>query len=145
LNGLQGWLIRQLGGFPVNPRQPAIASLRFGMDILKDNGMMVMFPEGAIFRDRCLHPLKPGLARLAIRAENTNPQLGVQVVPMNLIYSDAIPSKGTSITVQIGPPIEVKFYRTSPTAFDSCKRQAQQLTQDLAIAFVNLGAQIAND
>lgn len=133
MTGLQGWLIRQLGGFPVNPRQPAIASLRFGMEILKNQEMMVIFPEGAIFRDRSIHPLRPGLARLAIQTETSDPSLGVTIVPIDLHYCDPIPSWGTDVTIKIGQPLAVRDYcATHQTPKASAKELTASLTQALA-------------
>ena len=131
MTGLQGWLIRQLGGFPVNPRQPAIASLRFGMEILKNQEMMVIFPEGAIFRDRTIHPLRPGLARLAIQAETSDPSLGVKIVPIDLHYCDPIPSWGTDVNIKIGQPLAVCDYCA---AHRTPKASAKQLTASLTQA-----------
>lgn len=135
MTGPQGWMIRQLGGFAINPRQPAIASLRFGMEILKNQEMMVIFPEGAIFRDRQIHPLRPGLARLAVQAESNNPELGVTIVPMDLHYCDPIPSWGTDIIVKIGQPLVVRDY--CPSHMTS-KVKAKHLTVALTQALENL-------
>ena len=67
--GLQGWFVRRLGGFPVNARHPAVKTLRHAVELLQDKQMLVIYPEGNIFRDGKLHPLKPGIARLALNAE----------------------------------------------------------------------------
>jgi 1-acyl-sn-glycerol-3-phosphate acyltransferase len=132
VKGFQGWLIRRLGGFPVNPRQPAIASLRFGLDVLQNREMMVIFPEGGIFRDKTLHPLKPGLARLALQA--VQPDLPVQIVPMHLDYSQEIPSWGCEVTIRIGKPLQVADYQQG-----NVKQEAQRLTADLTTAINRLG------
>lgn len=131
MTGLQGWMMRHLGGFPVNPRQPAIASLRFGMDILRRRETMVIFPEGAIFRDRPIHPLRPGLARLAIQAESLDPSLGVKIVPIDLHYSDPIPTRGTNVNVKIGRPLNVRDYCESN---EPSKVKAKHLTTALTQA-----------
>ncbi|MGB3612190.1 MAG: lysophospholipid acyltransferase family protein, partial [Elainellaceae cyanobacterium] len=110
MKGLQGWLIRRLGGFPINTRRPGIASLRFGMDVLLDQEMMVIFAEGGIFRDRQLHPLKPGLSRLAVQTELAQPGIRVQVVPMSLHYSETMPTWGCDVEIRIGEPLLVSDY-----------------------------------
>nr|RNJ65055.1 MAG: 1-acyl-sn-glycerol-3-phosphate acyltransferase [Leptolyngbya sp. IPPAS B-1204] len=133
VKGLQGWLIRHLGGFPVNPRQPAIASLRHGLEILQNREMLVIFPEGGIFRDKQVHPLKPGLARLALQAEASQPDLTVQVVPVYLDYSQAFPTWGCKVNVRIGKPLQVADYTQGKP-----KSEAQRLTADLATALKRL-------
>ena len=135
VKGIQGWLIRRLGGFPVNPRQPAIASLRHGLEVLQAREMMVIFPEGGIFRDGQIHPLKPGLARLALQAESSQPDLNVQILPIHLSYSQEIPTWGCEVVVRIGQPLRVADY-SDPQ--QPVKQAAKQLTQDLAHALSGL-------
>lgn len=133
MRGLQGWFIRRLGGFPVDTEQPGIGSFRRGVEILRGGEMMVVFPEGGIFRDHCIHPLKRGLARMALHAELEQPGLGVKVVPIHLHYSQPYPSWGSDIRVNIGSPLEVAKYDIRTP-----KRSAQQLTADLEAALNNL-------
>jgi 1-acyl-sn-glycerol-3-phosphate acyltransferase len=133
VKGFQGWLIQRLGGFPVNPRRPAIASLRHGVEVLQDRQMMVIFPEGGIFRDKHLHPLKPGLARLALQAEASQPDLGIKIVPVHMDYEQAVPTFGSHVHISIGPAIEVSNYMAGPV-----KQKAQQLTDDLSTALRTL-------
>ena len=133
MKGLQGWLIRRLGGFAVNLRQPGIASLRHGVEVMHNQQMMVIFPEGGIFQDKCLHPLKPGLARLALQAESSQPNLGIRIVPINLDYSQPLPRWGCRVNISIGKPIEVSQY-----ANGNVKQNAQQLTNDLSVALRSL-------
>lgn len=140
VKGLQGWFIQRLGGFPINPRRPGIASLRHGLDLLRQGEMMVIFPEGGIFRDAQVHPLKAGLARLAIQAEQGHPDLGVKIVPIYLCYSRALPVWGTQVRVNIGAPLTVAHYRTN-----SLKQDARKLTADLQQRLTQLGEQIQPD
>lgn len=126
VKGIQGWFIRHLGGFPVNPRNPAIASLRHGIELLLHGEMLVIFPEGNIFQDDTVHPLKPGLARLAIQAEANHPDLGVKIVPITINYRPRIPRWRTDVTVNIGTPISVADY-----CDDSAKKAAGFLRDDL--------------
>lgn len=67
--GLQGWFLHRLGCFPVNPRKPAAASLRFAVELLQAGQQLVVFPEGRIQQDDAPLRLMPGLPRLAALAE----------------------------------------------------------------------------
>ncbi len=131
--GLQGWFIRRLGGFPVNPQQPAISSLRHGVEVLQDGEMLVIFPEGGIFRDDQIHPLKPGLARLAIQAEASKPNLGVKVIPVHMHYSQPYPKWGCDVVIRIGAPLKVSHYSKG-----SPKQESQRLISDLKTALEDL-------
>lgn len=125
--GLQGWAIKRLGGFPVDVRRPAIATLRHGLQILQDQQTLVIFPEGDIFRQKQVQRLKPGLARLALQAEQSTPNLGVKVLPIYLDYDSPRPTFGSRVEVRIGQPLSVENYLTP----NSAKQQATLLTADL--------------
>ncbi len=84
--GAQGWLIRQLGAFPVNIEHPQVSSLRHAKELLRSGHRLVIFPEGGIVRDELLRPLKPGLARLVLQAEADLPGLQVPIVPVAIHY-----------------------------------------------------------
>lgn len=127
MTGVQGWIIRRFGGFPVNTLQPGIAPLRYAVELLQAGKMMVIFPEGNIFRDRTLQCLKPGLARLAVQAEASRPGLGIQVVPLWLDYNQTYPRWGCHLTAKFGPALSV----ASCCAHNSTKTRAQVLTQSL--------------
>ncbi|MEB3887121.1 lysophospholipid acyltransferase family protein [Lyngbya sp. CCY1209] len=133
MRGPQGWLIRKMGGFAVNQKHPAIATVRHGVDLLRRGEMLVIFPEGNIFRDRQVHELKPGLARLALQAESHDRNLGVKVVPMSLHYDPIVPRWRTKVEVKIGVPLEVSQY-----AQGSPKQAAQNLMGDLGRRLVEL-------
>lgn len=138
VKGLQGWFIRRLGGFPVNVRRPTISSLRHGIDLLLEKAMLVIYPEGGIFRDNQVHRLKPGLARLAVQAEAMQPGLGVHIVPVSLHYDDPFPTWRSTVKVTFGQPIAVAEYLRDDCTADALKAQAKQLTTDLKTALVTL-------
>ncbi|MEL6353775.1 MAG: 1-acyl-sn-glycerol-3-phosphate acyltransferase [Cyanobacteria bacterium J06627_28] len=132
--GIQGWFIRRLGGFPVHVRKPSVKTLRHGVQLLQDKEMLVIYPEGDIFRDG-IHTLKPGLSRIALRAERSRSNLDVKVVPISLVYSEACPKWRGTVSVRIGKPLSVANYRAG-----DCKEQSKQLTEDLQASLVELAA-----
>jgi 1-acyl-sn-glycerol-3-phosphate acyltransferase len=138
VRGLQGWFIRRLGGFPVNVRRPTISSLRYGIDLLMQQAMLVIYPEGGIFRDDCIHRLKPGLARLAVQAEALKPQLDVQILPVDIYYGEAYPRWRCPVQVHIGQPLAVKDYVQQQVCPESLKSSARALTTDLKTALTGM-------
>lgn len=137
--GLQGWFIRRLGGFPVHVRKPSVKSLRHGVDLLKAQEMLVIYPEGNIYRDH-IHPLKPGLARIALRAERSDRNLCVKIVPISLEYSEQCPQWRGHVKVRVGEPMSVSHYVTGAS-----KAQSKQLTADLQSELLSLAALNARD
>ncbi|MDZ8189803.1 MAG: 1-acyl-sn-glycerol-3-phosphate acyltransferase [Nostoc sp. ChiSLP02] len=130
--GLQGWFVRRLGGFPVNTRHPSIRTLRHGVELLKQRKAVVIFPEGNIYRHNQA-PLKSGIARLALSAESSDRELGVKIVPISINYGQPYPSWGTDVSIHIGSPIKVKDYMCG-----CIKQDAKSLTADLAKALQQL-------
>lgn len=131
--GIQGWFIRCMGGFPVDTDHPGISSIRQGIELLQSEKVLVMFPEGNIFRENCIQPLKPGFARIALQAEASKSKLGIQVVPIAIKYSQEIPHRGCNVAINIGSPLKVADYRG-----DNVKRSAQRLTEDLQASLSKL-------
>lgn len=131
VRGIQGWFIRHLGGFPVNVRRPTVASLRYGIDLLSQGEMLVIYPEGGIFRDDQIHRLKPGLARLAVQAEAAHADLNVQIVPIDITYGEAFPRWRCPVQITIAESIPVKHYLHGQDSPEVLKAGAKQLTADL--------------
>ncbi len=134
MTGFQGWVIRNLGGFPVDTRKPGVASLRYGIELLQAGEMVVIFPEGGNLQAnrRCdLNRLHPGLARLALQADRAD----LQVVPMAIDYGNGQQQRSRScdVKVAIGEPLPVADY-----AGGNVKRNAKRLTEDLAVAMRGL-------
>lgn len=134
--GLQGWFVRRLGGFSVDPQRPSITTLRHSIELLESGEMLVIFPEGNIFRDTNLHPLKPGIARLALSAESSHPGLGIKIIPININYSEPCPTWGTNVSLHIGTAINLADYTNR-----SLKQDAKRLTGDLTMALQKLSHQ----
>ncbi|RUS99525.1 acyltransferase [Trichormus variabilis SAG 1403-4b] len=124
--GIQGWFVLRMGGFPVDIQRPAIATLRHAVELMAEGEILVIFPEGGIYRDHKVQPLKSGTARLALSAESSHPGLGVKIIPVGINYSQPYPNWGTDVNLHIGEPIQVTDYMNG-----SLKKGAKRLTADL--------------
>lgn len=131
--GIQGWFIRRMGGFPVDTEHPGISSIRHGVELLQNQQVLVMFPEGNIFRENYIQPLKPGFARIALQAEASKSNLGIKVLPIAIKYSQEVPHRGCNIGINIGSPLKVADYRGG-----NVKLSAQRLTEDLQASLTTL-------
>ncbi|ACK66424.1 phospholipid/glycerol acyltransferase [Rippkaea orientalis PCC 8801] len=126
MTGLQGWLIRRLGGFPIDVKRPGLDSLEHSVSILKQGEMLVIFPEGGIFRDNHVHPLKRGVARIALEVVSQQPNSGIKILPVSVQYTQPYPAWGTDVIVNIGQPIDVAKYNPQ-----RMKSSSEALTNDL--------------
>ena len=127
VKGIQGWLIRRMGGFPVNTERPQLNSVRHSIELLKSNQeMLVIFPEGGIFNDYQIHPLKRGVASIALQAETDKSDRRVKILPVGIRYSQPYPTWGTDVRVDIGASLSVEEYQSK-----SLRQSSQKLTAAL--------------
>lgn len=127
VKGLQGWVIRRMGGFPVNTERPQLNSVRHSIKLLKQTPeMLVIFPEGGIYNDNQIHPLKRGVALIALQAETDKSNRRVKILPVGIRYSDPYPSWRTKVKVDIGLPLTVAEYLNG-----SLRQSSQNLTAAL--------------
>ena len=133
--GLQGWFLHRLGCFPVNPRKPAAASLRFAVELLQAGQQLVVFPEGRIQQDDTPLRLMPGLARLAALAEGQG--VAVPVLPVGIGYSHAKPRFGDRAALAFGPPLRLQGQgREAAAALNAQLAESLQAVERLARAAV---------
>ena len=132
--GLQGWFLRRLGSFPVDRDRPSISTIRHSLELLQNKEMLVLFPEGHIFLDNQIHPIKSGVARIALQAASSKTDSNVQIVPISIRYEHpAPPPWRCGVRVNIGSPLAIDNYRD-----DSVKKASQKLTADLGVALKEL-------
>jgi 1-acyl-sn-glycerol-3-phosphate acyltransferase len=72
-----GWLIRSVGGFPIQREGIGASGMKETLRRLKAGGIVTLFPEGTRSRDGKIGVIKPGIAVLAER-------VGVPIVPTGL-------------------------------------------------------------
>lgn len=133
MQGIQGWLIRNLGGFSVDVHHPGASSLEYSVELLKNEEMLAIFPEGGIFRDDIVHPLKRGIGRIALEVKAQQPDSNLKILPISIRYSQPYPSWKTDVTVTIGEALSLSDYGT-----EHIKASSEQLTQDLHKILVDL-------
>jgi 1-acyl-sn-glycerol-3-phosphate acyltransferase len=135
MQGLQGWFIRRLGGFAVDARSPGVSSLRYGIDLLHQGQPLVIFPEGGRLlenRRAGVNRLHNGLARIAIKAHQSQPHGAIKIVPVAINYRHS-PVGRCDVDIQIGVPLVVSDYLET-----QAKRGASHLTEDLSMALQQL-------
>lgn len=100
-----GFLIRQVGAFPVDRNRPAADTLRTALTVLKEGQLLGMFPEGTRSTSGELLEFRAGALRIAARAR-------VPIIPAAVHNTDrALPPRRwlrpARIGITFGPPIEV--------------------------------------
>ncbi|WP_404787286.1 lysophospholipid acyltransferase family protein [Altericista sp. CCNU0014] len=124
--GIQGWIIRRLGSFPVDLARPQKSSIKHAIELLHQGEILGIFPEGGIVRDRPLRSLKPGFARLILQAEATAARpLAIPITPIALRYQPEA-QRGAAVYIDISPAFSSRDFEAS-----SDKARAAQMTQHL--------------
>lgn len=79
--------------------------------LLRNNGAIIIFPEGNHGDRKQLRPLKKGVGRIALSTLATSPEMeDVLVLPIGLEYSNHQNFR-SSVMVEIGKPISMKTYQ----------------------------------
>jgi len=73
-------------------------------DLLRDGGVLAIFPEGVSHNQPYLKSIKSGAARIALDSEEAYGPLGVTLVPVGLVFDSKARFRSRAL-VQIGEPI----------------------------------------
>ncbi len=130
LKGPQGWMVKGLGGFAVG-QGSARAAYTHSVELLGQRRKLVVFPEGKINRGNQVGRLKPGVARIALKAAQHRKK--VSVVPVGIRYSDPHQPRGSKVELTFGKPMDASAYAALPR-----KEAARKLTDDLGQALRRL-------
>lgn len=140
--GLTGLMFRGLmsglGAIPVHRTggRAALAAFDAAIPVLKQGGLVAVYPEGTRSPDGRLYRGRTGVARLALAAE-------VPIIPVGVTGTDKVQPIGQSlpklnggeVTMTFGKPIEVTAWKDAPSAStasrevtDTVMAAIQQLT-----------------
>ncbi len=122
MKGIQGWFLNRLGCFPVDQARPSLVALRYSIDLMVDGQQLVVFPEGKINRSESPILLRQGLVRLAQLALKKG--VDVQVVPVGLAYSEAIPRPLGRAAICFAEPMRI--FETSREAASTFNRELSE-------------------
>lgn len=95
-----GYILKSLGAFPVNRGKGDIGAVKTGLSILKQEKVMMLFPEGKRIDKGEIVPAKPGVAMFATHAK-------VPVLPIKICGEYKFMRK---IKIIYGKPIYLDEY-----------------------------------
>jgi 1-acyl-sn-glycerol-3-phosphate acyltransferase len=94
---LASWFLHKMGAFPVKRNSGDAESIRTAMQILEDNGVLGIFPQGKCVFDNTPFKPKAGVALVASKTK-------APVLPVS-IYCDGIIKPFRRVTVRFGEAI----------------------------------------
>jgi 1-acyl-sn-glycerol-3-phosphate acyltransferase len=119
-----GYIISQLGAFPVRRGQVDQSAFKKAVRVLRDGHLLIIFPEGRRVSRPGLGKFHDGPATLAML-------LGVPLVPICIVGSADMPKRNSKTAVLIGKPIAVEKQKPS-------KEKIQELNEELREAITKL-------
>ena len=107
--GLQGWIMRRMGVIPINTQRPSPSVIRSCTEMIAQGEALVIFPEGNLFyyKPGEVHPLKPGVAWLALKFHKSFDASDLPIIPVRLIYGHRRLRPGSRAKIVVGEPISV--------------------------------------
>ncbi len=101
-NRFFGWLIKEIGAFPVKRGEADAEGVRKCLELLKGGEAVIVFAEGTRSDGKQMLPLEPGVALLAKKS-------GVPVLPVGICGTQIVMPQGgggqkEKVTVVVGEP-----------------------------------------
>ena len=109
---LGAYFVRASGAFPVRRGKLDREAIRRALEVLKNGGVVGMFPEGKRSLNNQLLPIQPGTAFVAVRS-------GAPILPIGISGSEQVKGIGfiihrPRITVTIGRPFSLPYSKDKP-------------------------------
>ncbi len=101
-NKFFGFLLRNLGAFPVSRGKGDTAVIDTSVERLNKGDSLLIFPEGTRSKDGKVHKGHSGAAVVAART-------GKPIIPVGVIFGDKLGFR-TKITIKYGTPIDINEY-----------------------------------
>ncbi len=134
MKGLQGAVILGIGAFPAVASR---AAYDFILNQFRKKEVLVVFPEGDVYRDGTTHPFKSGVARIALNCRATG--MDIPIVPMAIRYVENGDDRVAKLV--IGKPVDVTAYvdefRSAPTV--TIKTLSSRLHREVCHLKMGLG------
>ena len=97
------------------------------VNILLNNGSILIFGEGNHDLHRSLRPLKKGFSRIANMTLESNPELDLVILPVGINYSNHKKS-GSNVSIHIGKPFPANgFYPKHEALMDEAHKRMSPL------------------
>jgi len=115
-----------------------VGTFQIASNILKNGGVIIMFPEAEHQQGRFLGTFKKGVPRICFNAEEAaNYTLNLQILPVNLHYSN-IQKFREKILIEIGSPFKInellELYKTNPNeAYTQFNEKARNILKSMVL------------
>ncbi len=132
LNKYFGWLIRSLNAIPIKRSHADVTSLKEMLRRLRDNFVVVIFPEETRTTDGRIGPMKPGTVLIARKARATIVPVCIEGAYDAWPRTRPLPGPGR-VTVAYGEPIapEDMKDRTDEAVIEEVRRRIIEMQREI--------------
>lgn len=121
-NKFFNFIMKNLNAFPVKRGVPDISAIKNSLRVIKEGGVLGIFPEGTRSRDGKLKPAEPGVALIAVKTS-------APVVPVRIKGNYKLFGK---IEVSIGSPITFSEYKNKKLSGDETNQLSQSIMNEIS-------------
>lgn len=124
-----GWILRKLEAFPVKRGATDMKSIRYGLQVLQENKVLGIFPEGGRKQDKDFGDLKLGAAYFSKKG-------GRPIVPMYISGSEKALPRGrgfprpAKLRIFVGQPLDPNDYTDYKEMGIDLSRALQSLQEE---------------
>ncbi len=115
------WILKWVGAFPVTRDKGSIGAVKTSLSILRQGGVMLMFPEGRRNRSAQHIEAKAGMVLIAQRAN-------VPIIPIGIRSSYKPFSK---LRIVYGKPISLEEYKAQKLSAEQMDRIAETILDEI--------------
>lgn len=129
--GLIEWFLRNMNAFPVHLGVPDRKAIRQALELLENNELLLIFPEGTRSLDGALGKAQAGVGLIAYKTS-------ASVVPAFLYGSRKVLPRGSSfpktskVTVSFGKPLDMGQYRKDNPSRETYVRIGEEIMSRIA-------------
>ncbi|MBU5293210.1 1-acyl-sn-glycerol-3-phosphate acyltransferase [Anaerosalibacter bizertensis] len=120
-NKFLGGLVNALGAFPVDRKAADLSAIRNSLNVLKNDEVLGIFPEGTRVTEENIENAKPGIALISIKAK-------APVIP---IYIESKYKVFSKIKINIGEPIYFNEYYGKKLKTEDYKILSQEIMKSI--------------
>lgn len=120
-NKFLGGLVNALGAFPVDRKAADLSAIRNSLNVLKNDEVLGIFPEGTRVTEENIKNAKPGIALISIKAK-------APVIP---IYIESKYKVFSKIKINIGEPIYFNEYYGKKLKTEDYKILSQEIMKSI--------------
>ncbi|WP_339924325.1 1-acyl-sn-glycerol-3-phosphate acyltransferase [uncultured Cyclobacterium sp.] len=107
------------------------ASFSYCEKVLKNQGKVLIFPEGKHSLKRQVRPLSKGFTRIISEALRNEPEMDLRILPIGINYQ-AHQKSGSKVLIDVGEPIPAKQYTGQERILlEKVEKELQSLTLHL--------------